>query len=310
MEDFGNANRFWFERHFALKNGIPSHDTFRRVFSLVDAREFETAFIQWAHSAAGELKRISIDGKAVKGSVTKMGPNPLQNVNVYDHESGLAIGQSPANNAGFGEIKGVLDIIDFLEIKKCLVSVDAANSCASVASGLKAKKADYLMPLRDTNTQYRAEAFEMFNTHHPLTTSQTDDTDHGRVEGRYAETMTVARMSDAFKSTYPSAKTIIRVIRGRDAADYRISTRTTKDGGEFIYERNLAERRVSVHEEYYFTSRKMTAEQALQAIRDHWQIENKLHWQLDVAFGEDQWTVRDRIAVRNLSILESVRFFV
>ncbi len=306
MEAFAYEREDWFRKFLELKGGIPSHDTFRRVFSIVDAKELEVSFMTWAKEIYDQLRRISIDGKAVKGSVSKMGPNPLQNVAVFDHDSGLAIGQSPANNAGFGEIKGVLDVLHYLDIKKCLVSVDAANSCPSVANAIKEKKADYIMPVRDTTTNFRAEAFALFNECANEGMATTHDDRHGRSEERMAEVLSTSMMSKEFRRAYPSAKMVIKVVRQREAPDRKIKAKPTKADGEYVYHEQTSDKKNSVHEDYFITSRKMTAAEALEEIRDHWSIENKLHWHLDVSLREDDWISRERAIVRNLSVMRKM----
>ena len=309
MERFGLLHEDWFEDYLLLESGIPSHDTFRRVFSIIDAKEVERAFIAWARSAYAEkLRRISMDGKAVKGSLGGTSNNPVQSVGVFDHDSGLAIGQCSVENAGFGEIKGVLDLLNLLDIRKALVSVDAANSCPSVAREIKAHRANYIMPMRDTNTQYKPEAFALFNEHSPIDSAQSHDERHGRIEDRLCEVLPVALMSKEFRASYPSTKFVLRVTRARESIDYRFAVRETNADGKIFYARKSGEKRVSVREDFYITSKKMSAVDALFEIRDHWAIENKLHWHLDVAFGEDDWSVRDRVAVRNLSVLRKMAY--
>jgi len=290
MEEFGIQRELWFKEFLELSNGIPSHDTFCRVFSILEPRALELAFQEWVKSIRKTLSpcaRVSLDGKTVNGTYPKFNgvTRPLVLVNAFCHDSGLTLTQAQAPSTGNAETKAALACIDDLDLEKALVSVDAGVGRRSVLTRLIEKKAHYLVPVKsNARTQFlelkihikklKKEKFFEF-------ASNKEENSHGRNEKRQCFVMDSKGLSERFKLSYPEVKSVIEIerIRNREKTNWM-----------------------------YVSSKKLNAEAALHEIRDHWKIENRLHWSLDVIFDEDGCRVREKVAARNLSLIRKIAF--
>ncbi len=309
MEEFGEQKKAWLEGFLELPSGIPSHDTFARVLSLLNAEALEMAFMEWAKELrceAGRIKRISIDGKSVRGTDRSFntGTRPLHLINVLCHETGLVLGQRRAIGSGTAEVKSAVECLDLLEIEKTLVSVDAGIACKAFIDKILEKKGYYLFPVKGAARLGYQELVKLFSNPNTKVDdrARVSESSHGRLEGRKVRVVHPESMSAEFNDRYPGAETIIEIHRVRKQKDKRFSIK---------YKVNPAHQSQTKTDEetvYYVSNKHMSAIEALEEIRDHWAIENKLHWSLDVLFSEDDCRVRQKTAARNLALLRKIAF--
>jgi predicted transposase YbfD/YdcC len=318
IEEFGFQKVNWLKKFAELPNGIPSHDTFSRLFSTLDVKQFERAFANWVISTLGEakLKRICFDGKSVNGTDRKINgktTSRLHLLNVFSHEHGLALGQTQCKSTAATEADAILEYLELLDIEGALISVDAVSSSARVTSKIRERKGDYICPIKRNQRPTLRELEKIFYSIPKVGSAQIDqafmkEKKHGRVEERYSSVVSAKKMSDHFQSFWPGVKSIIRIIRSREDKDTRPLLQKKGCDGKVTYTRNTKDRKRTTETAYYISSRCLSAEESLQEVRDHWSIENKLHWSLDVVFSEDSWRVKEKTAATNLAIVRKYAF--
>jgi predicted transposase YbfD/YdcC len=283
IELFGKLQIEWFRKHGSFKHGIPSHDTLSRVFSLLDPQQFGECFSKWIasirHSEAGSL--ISIDGKRVRGAGNStQGKNAVHIVSAYAHEQGLCLGQAITNDKA-NELEAISDLLKLLDIEGCIVSIDALGCQKEIAKTIVDKNADYLLALKENQPELYRQARE--SERYALKTMQYKqvDTGHGRVETRTCTVWDDIRLMDV-ASQWQSLKTIVKI----EAERYNKSTRNTEH-----------------QTRYYITTLDADPEKLNKAVRNHWGIENSLHWVLDVVFKEDESRKRTGHQAKNFNIV-------
>jgi predicted transposase YbfD/YdcC len=291
---YGRCKHEWLKRFLALPNGIPSHDTFRRVFMLIDPEAFERSFLGWVRAVFRleevAVRQIAIDGKAVRRSFDrKHGRSPLHLVSAYATEHGLVLAQR-ATEAKGGELAVLPELLDGLDLEGCLVSLDALACHPAVAERVVSRGGDYLMTLKANRKKAHAEVRDWFATNafalgtplHPC--FDAFDGGHGRLVRRRVfacpDVSAFATLADWPGLTTVLAVETIRGVPGRG--------------------------RVTAEIRHYLSSARLPPERLAAAIRNHWRIENGLHWVLDVGFREDASRVRERNAARNLALLRRI----
>jgi predicted transposase YbfD/YdcC len=294
IEIFAEQKEEWLRRFLALPNGIPSHDTFGRVLSLLDPLQVEAAFRHWVDIILGDKespKRLSIDGKSVTGTARKFTTHPLHIVSVYSHELGLTLAQTEAKYRGSGEVEGSLECLKMLDIKDVTITADAALAVKRIIEQVREQKGHYIVPIKGNQRLSKEEIESRFGKRKAKQV-RTEEKNRGRLEERICEVLPAEKMSNEFNEHWRDVKTLIRVTRKREAENLSI-----KD-----------ESKTKIREDVtlYISSRELSASEALKEIRSHWQIENGLHWTLDVAFGEDTWRTRAKSLARNLSLLRKI----
>ena len=284
----------WLQRFLALPNGIPSHDTFRRVLMLVDPEAFERCFLGWVQAVFRSDKdvprQIAIDGKTVRRSFDrKHGRSPLHLVSAYATEHGLVLAQRAAEEKK-GELTVLPELLDGLDLCGCLVSLDALACRPEIAQQIGRRGGDYLITLKGNQRKVHAEVRDWFATNafarggslRPFFDAFDDS--HGRLVRRRVfacpDVNAFATLND-----WPGLAAVLAVetIRGVNGKG-----------------------KVTAEIRHYLTSAKFPPEMLAAAIRNHWQIENGLHWVLDVTFREDASRVRERNAARNLALLRRI----
>lgn len=274
----------WFEKFLELPNGIPSPDTFARVFSRISPQEFEKCFVSWTQTIAkivrGEI--ISIDGKRVCGSYDSASEKAaIHMVSAWAHDNKLVLGQIKVDDKS-NEITAIPKLLEMLDIAGCIVTIDAMGCQKEIAEKIISKKGDYLFGLKGNQGHTHEAVRQFFDTNTVKAKEQlhtTIDGDHGRIEQRE---YTVAKAEVILDlPVWPGINSVAKV---RSQVEYR-------DG------------RVTVEERFYITSLPPTAKTIAKAIRGHWGIENTLHWTLDVQFGEDDSRIRKDHAPENFSRL-------
>lgn len=293
IERFGKAKRDWFARFLALPNGIPSHDTFRRVFSLLDPTVFQECFINWINAVCDRigLKRYQIDGKALRGS-RKGDLGCLHTVSVWADEAGLSLAAVQVEGKS-NEIKAIPQVLALLDLQGALVSIDAIGCQKDIVKLIRQQGGDYLLAVKDNQPTLFQDVQACFER--ALATdlagltfdeAATEEQGHGRREER---TYTVIYDPQGLRTVgeWKDLKTIILVRRERWV------------GGHYSHETS-----------YYISSSDKAAEVLAAAVRGHWGIENGCHWILDVVFGEDGWRCRDGNAPLNLAWLRRIALSV
>jgi predicted transposase YbfD/YdcC len=291
---YGRCKRAWLGQFLALPNGIPSHDTFRRVFMLVDPEAFERSFLGWVRAVfrPGEVtpRQIAIDGKTVRRSFDrKHGRSPLHLVSAYATEHGLVLAQRATESKG-GELAVLPELLDGLDLRGCLVSLDALACRPGIAERIVGRGGDYLITLKGNQRKVHAEVRDWFAANAfapgaPLRPCfDAFDEGHGRLVRRR---VFACPDVDAFATLkdWPELAAVLAVetIRGVNGAG-----------------------KVTAEVRLYLSSAELPPEALAAAIRNHWRIEDGLHWVLDVGFREDASRARERIAARNLALLRRI----
>jgi len=289
MEDFGKAKETWLRGFLKLPCGIPSHDTFNRVFSALDPQKFSECFIRWIEGLRQTISReiVSLDGKATRRA-KKQGGSVPQLVSAWARENGLVLGQIKVDDKS-NEITAVPELLRTLELKGCIVTLDAMGCQKKIAQQIVEAQADYLLALKGNQETVHEEVRAFIddllcraqNGHPPkgLQCSQTVEKDHGRLETRcYYQTDGIGWFEDRDKWAQLRSFGMVE---------------STRQIGETI----------TVERRYYLSSLPLDVECFARAVRGHWGIENSLHWVLDVHFGEDQSRARTGFAPQNLGLL-------
>jgi len=289
---YGRSKLAWLRTFLALPNGIPSHDTFRRVFMLIDPEAFEAGFSAWAGSLAAGFERevVAIDGKTLRRSFDrKHGHAPLHLVSAWASEQDLVLGQRCVDDKS-NEITAIPELLDRLALQDSIVTVDAMGCQTAIAERILARGADYLLTLKANHPLAHEAVVEHFEQHcfRRGAPSRADcdafDGTHGRLVRRRVFASTQAAELEAL-SAWPGLRTVLAVetIRGVNGTP-----------------------KVEAETRYFLSSCRNDPATLGRAIRTHWDIENALHWVLDVTFREDDSRVRDRRAARNLAVLRRI----
>jgi predicted transposase YbfD/YdcC len=285
---YGTARRDWFAGFLALPNGVPSHDTFYRVFTALDPKAFAERFGRWMAAAceAAGLVPIAIDGKSARRARRNTATGCLHLVGAWAAENRLVLGQAAVPD-GSNEVAAIPELLRTLELTGALVTIDAAGCQTENARLIRAGGGHYLLaakgnqPALEAAVQAvfdRACAAEFEGVRHDTHASAEDG--HGRHEERY---VTVIYGPAGVPAEWPDVAAVVLVARERRAGGKSQST---------------------AH--YYVTSYAGTAAEMAGFIRGHWGIENGLHWVLDVAFREDESRTRAGHAGANLGLLRRV----
>lgn len=294
VEEFGQAKETWLEQYLELSAGIPSHDTFSRVFRLLNAAEFQRRFMRWVeqHFQVPRGEVIAIDGKTARGSRDRFrGQDAIHLVSAWASETGVLLGQRKVE-AKSNEITAVPELLKLLFIKGCVVTVDALNCQKDIARAVIDGGADYVFALKANHPQLHQDVIDWFDwahqrnfrdVHHDF--HQTINKGHGRLEIRrcWAIHDPLALESMGHYEGWIGLQTVVRVQRERRIDD-------------------------KIHREtvYYLSSLPPDAERILAVTRAHWSVENTFHWTMDVVFGEDASRVRLDEAPENFAIIRHI----
>lgn len=286
IERFGKSKEAWLRTFLALPNGIPSHDTFGRFFALLNPLMFQKCFIDWVRAVHQQVQGVvAVDGKTARRSHDQAkGKSAIHVVSAWATENGVALGQTKVDDKS-NEITAIPALLKQLEISGCLVTIDAMGCQREIAQTIVEAGADYLLAVKgnqetlceDVEQEFR-EAMAQDFAHMDHQYFETVEKGHGRIERRqYWYTNDVGGLGTLERWPKLGGMVLCR------------ATRTVK--GE-----------TSVEDRYFITSStNRTVEKIAAAIRAHWQVENCLHWVLDVAFNEDQCRVRTGYAAENLA---------
>ncbi len=296
MEEFGEAKQDWFKTFLELPEGIPSHDTFNRLFAALDPKAFLACFLGWTQSLrtalAGEI--VAIDGKALRRALKKGQSTPYI-VNAWARQNGLVLGQLKVADKS-NEITAVPELLRALELAGCIVTVDAMGCQKKIAREIVESDADYVLALKGNQETVHEEVksylddalarkAHLLPPRSPaevvpeLDYLETLEKDHGRLEiRRYWQSDCLDWFADRGKWEKLSSVGVVESVR-------------EVDGG------------IKIERRYYLTSLSRNVKRFADAVRGHWGVENQLHWVLDVCFGEDQSRARSGYAAENLATL-------
>jgi len=291
LEDFGETRHDWLGTFLRLPNGIPSADTFRRVFEALDPGEFQRGFFGWMGELCESLrgKLLAIDGKTARGSFAKeAGQGPLHIVSAWVQENALVLAQLAVEDKS-NEIVAIPKLLELLDLRGATVTIDAMGCQKKIAAAIVDKGADYVLALKDNQATMCEEVKEFF-THAeaggwrdtPHTFDETADKGHGRLEMRRVWASSAIDWLDP-RHEWKGLRSIVMVERTRSVGE-----------------------QTSCERAYYITSHAAEAAALSARIRGHWSIENTLHWTLDVTFHEDQSRIRSKNGVQNFAALRKL----
>lgn len=286
IERFGESREDWLKTILDLEPGIPSHDTFNRVLSALDREQFACCFANWMQDLCARkgLCAIAIDGKACRSSPGKTFSGCLHLVNAWASTNGLYLG-SVAVEDGSNEIPAIGKLLDILDVKGALVTMDSAGCQKEIVQKIREKKGDYLVAVKGNQPSLLAACERAFegvceSEFANCSMHSTVEDGHGRHEERY---VTVMSDVSGIDREWLDVKSIVYVSRERTSEGKK-----TCEGS------------------FYISSLSLSAELTSQYIRGHWGIENGLHWTLDMSFGEDRNRTRDKNAATNLAVVRRV----
>jgi len=285
IEDYGHAKLEWLRTFLTLPSGIPSHDTFNRVFAALDAGELEKGFVAWVSSiaklTAGEV--VAIDGKALCGTRETGKKTLVHMVSAWANANRLVLAQRRVEEKS-NEITAIPKLLAVLELSGTVVTIDAMGCQREIASQIVEKKADYVLAVKQNQGLLAEQVRDSFLLLPCDAVAEEIDGGHGRVERRRCAVISDLSLIEK-ASAWASLQSLVRIQAERY---HKVTGKTEQET------------------RYYITSLKPNAAQLNRVIRQHWGIENKLHWVLDVAFGEDLSRKRAGHAAQNFSLLNRI----
>jgi predicted transposase YbfD/YdcC len=293
IELFGKCQYKWFKKFLRLTNGIPSHDTFNRVFAQLEPEELQNCFLKWVKSISSltEGDIVAIDGKTLRHSYDKNnGQSAIVMVSAWAKKNGLVLGQRKVDKKS-NEITAIPELLKVLSLKGAIVTLDAMGCQKNIVAQIVAKEADYVITLKKNQGGLYQRVDDLFKE--ALSSPENPDrysyyipeeSGHGRGEiRRYQVLNNIQNLVDP-NEEWKKLNSLCRVQ----------------------YSRTLKNGKTKLETRYFITSLSHKAEQLSHSIRGHWSIENNLHWVLDVEFSEDDSRIRKDNAPENLAIIRHI----
>ena len=292
IETFARERREWLATFLDLPNGTPSHDTFERVFDRLDPDALQGCLMEWTQAVSGELKidHIAIDGKTMKHSGSPArGIKALHLVSAWSTEHSLTLGQVAVDDKS-NEITAIPRLLELLTLEGALVTIDAMGCQKEIAQQIVDAGGDYILPVKGNQEHLQAdvevaviEVLESGVEGAEYETYETEEKGHGRHEKRSYTVMPVPKKGIRNMALWATLSMI-----------------------GVCYRERTCKGKTSVETVYFISSRMMSAKCFGEAIRNHWGIENGLHWHLDISFGEDDNRVQKREGGANLAFLRKM----
>jgi len=285
IELFGKTKIDFLRSILKLPNGIPSHDTINRVFSMLNSRRFEQVFTQWANSMIDKgfnNELIAIDGKTVRRSKDSYhGKSAIHLVNAWANQNQLVLGQYKTDNKS-NEITAIPELLKLLDIEGSIITIDAMGTQTKIAQQIVDAQANYILALKDNQKELKEEVESIFNVQSPEFSDETVEKGHGRLEIRKCDVINNLEFVHG-KENWAKLTSIVK-----------ISTERT------IRSKTQTETR------YYISSLKADAASFNRYIRSHWAVENNLHWTLDMTFREDEQRKRNGKTAQNFALISKI----
>jgi predicted transposase YbfD/YdcC len=285
---FARCRRAWFQRFLELPHGIPSQHTFQRVFDRLDPQALQRALLDWLHRVSDllDVRHIAIDGKTLRGSARQSAPNQyLHLVSAWATEAHLTLGQVAVAEKS-NEISAIPRLLELLDLKGAFVSIDAMGCQKEIARQIVDQGGYYVLTVKDNQEQLKADIEACFQQAYASNCAgleydwhETEENGHGRHEKRQYEII-----AEPVGIRNHEAWAGLRVI-GKCWSERTVNGVT------------------SVETRWFIGSRRCSARRYGQVLRGHWGIENNLHWQLDVSFGEDGSRIHKRHSGENAALL-------
>lgn len=295
IENFGELKLDWLRQYFPFKHGIPTHETIGNVIGMLNKKAFEKSFSQWVEEQFGIPGwQVHIDGKRISGSVDKMKQDKKPNqggrsaefiVNAYASQSKVVIAQANVTESG-DEKEGAIRLIEQLDLKNKTLTGDSNFCTKEILKLIKSNGGDYMMTLKKNQpTLYKIceKYFEEYPDKQAM--HETQDNDHGRFEYRYYHTLSTEELDHPKFKEYSGLKWMIKVVRLRT---------------------ERRKKRMTTDTHYYISSSGKAIADLASLIRNHWSIENGLHWVLDVEFKEDDSRKRTGNQASNFSVIRKL----
>ncbi len=283
MVSFSKSKEDFLKTFLELPNGIPSEDTINRLFSSIDSVQLESCFSQWVNSITflekGQI--IAIDGKTIRGAKSKGKKSPIHMVSAWACENNLVLGQIKTAEKS-NEITAIPELLDFLDITENTITIDAMGTQKEIAKKIIDNDANYILAVKGNQPQLLEDIQDEFKFSKQIEIDKNEDLGHGRIETRICSVITNFKFIKE-KNDWKDLKSIIRI--------------------ESLREFKNSDKEPEKSTRYYISNLNNNAISFQKSVRSHWAVENKLHWTLDVAFGEDASRKRKGNAAQNYSIL-------
>ena len=292
IELFGEAKEEWLKRFLELSHGIPSDDTYRRVFAALDAEQFQNCFMDWIE-AVEELTEgqvVAGDGKTLRRSHDRgAGKKALQMVSAWASENGVVLGQREVDGQS-NEITAIPELLEALEIAGCIVTLDAIHCQTKTVETIIEKRADYVLPVKENQPRLLEALQGLFDDPAEMRWvdcdyHKTEGSGHGRTEVR-----------ECWSTSDPDYLHYITTLAQWKGIQSIAMVQTERQVGD----------QTTVKRRYFISSLKSDAQRLLHAVRAHWGIENKVHWVLDIAFREDDCRIRKGNGAENFAVLRHI----
>jgi predicted transposase YbfD/YdcC len=288
IEDYGNCKLDWFKKYLSLPHGIPSHDTFGRVFSLLEPEVLKACFRNWIEALVTKIagQVIAIDGKTVRRSFDSANEkSAIHVVSAWAAENNIVLGQIKVDEKS-NEITAIPELLKILDIEGAVITCDALGTQKNIAEVIIDRGANYVLALKDNHKTLAEDVKLIFEEPDKMAKlniacdyAKTIDKDHGRIEIRECYTTSDIDWLSG-KEEWKALQSIIMIRSSRTLAN-----------------------ETSVENRFYISSLKADAHTLARVIREHWRIENSLHWVLDIAFREDECRIRKDHAPENFNTL-------
>ena len=285
MENFGKAKEGWLRTFLRLPEGIPSHDTFNRVFSALNPEELESSFLSWTRSVAEltDNEVVSIDGKSMRGTREHGSKSIVHMVSAWASANHIVLGQLKVDEKS-NEITAIPKLLDLLVVKGCIVTIDAMCCQKDIVSVIVEKEANYLIAVKGNQGSLQEQVKDSFRFLPAVSVSEDTDCGHGRVETRRCSIISDLSLIE-HREEWKNLRSLIKIETERYDKCRQATLKETR---------------------LYISSLEADADLINRSVRSHWGVENSLHWVLDVAFNEDHSRKRAGNAAQNFSLINRI----